>query len=360
MTTAYAALFEVAFRHAFYMDGRSRDFRAVPTPGCQKLLDQHGLLFRRSASGFTVYAQVLPGSDPPALIRDVGSDAMAFRFYLRLTNPDFSNITRLPEHDGMRSLFYFNNLREDRQDGRRYLGDSVAGLRLGEPVRRAFGAAYTYSFAAPVNDAALQLTDLFDNVKLNTSVEVYDPAETVSSFQLNPYQLSSVSPGRYALTDSHGGREDIYYDPSLFGHDVFGLLEIYNRTDALTPDDSERVPAAYRFLDGDEITGKGAYTVAFEPRSTVWRYIVTKKYDTNGIALDNLGIAGGIAFTKSPDTEQVTFTSDAQVPLAEAPPGLTLEDNGTKIRRLPHPRMNTPLKKETPAGPYRSDMYVYI
>lgn len=356
MKTHYATLFQCDLRHTYYDDGQARNIIVEPTPGCRRLLAQYDLVFRPERGLFSVFARVDPDTDPPALFHRFGSDAVAFRFCLRLGSPYFHHITTLPEHDGMRTVFYLDNLRDDQAGGRRYLGDSVTDHRLAPPIQCVFEETYDFAFQTPVSEAEIVVRDVFGRVHLTDVLT--DTSQSVATHRLNLRTLPR--PGRYEITDDHGEAESIYYDPTIHGRDIFGIVDIYNRTDLLTLDGSDRVPAPYRFLNGNEVTGQGRYTIGFEARSTVRRYIVTKKYDTNGIRLDDLGIAGGVSFNSTREAERVIFTSDGEVPLAEAPDPLTLEDSDTPLRNLPHPRMNTPLQRATPTDPYRSDLYVYI
>lgn len=356
MKLIYASLFQVTLRHAFYADGLSReDFVVDPTPATRRLLDAAGLVMRTAANGFAVYAEVQPDTDPPVLWRPLADDAIRFAFALRLARPALLRVSDLPVHTMGETLFVFDNLRDDQADGRRHMGDSVADARIGDPVHAVRQSTFVYPFAAPVTDAVLSVTDRFGGFQHVTSVR---EAEPVATYALN-LEAAGLSPGRYRITDDHGGQQDLYFAPGLGGERLFGIIELYSRTDPLTPDASDRVPVDYRFLDGSTLTTQGDYTVQFAARRTTWRYVVTKRYDSNTIGLDGLAVAGG-AFTKTTSAQQALFESDTEVALSEAGQDFDLEHDGTKLIDLPSPTLQTPLQEGTADGHKTSELYIYV
>ena len=67
------------------------------------------------------------------------------------------------------------------------------------------------------------------------------------------------------------------HEPALEGRDAFAVIDIFSRTDRLTPDASDRVPVAYRFLSGDALTAR-TYTVGLPARATRWTYVVVVQW----------------------------------------------------------------------------------
>ncbi len=361
MRTVYATLFRVRLRHSFYASGESvDDFRVEPAPATRRSLLEHGLVFRRLADGWAVYAEIEPDSSPESLLRPLGTDGLRLTFLLLPKNPYLWNISDLPEHRPGRSVFYFNNLRDDQADGRLHLGDSVAGTRVGEALSLVAGESYTYLLAPPKNAALFEIDDLFGNTLDTASFALPDPAESTSEHRLDLTKIKRLAAGRHTVSDDGGGSKTFYYDPDVFAARPFGVVEIFSRTDTLTPDKSELVPADYRFLDGDELTGVDTYTLQLESRSTSWRYNVIKKYGSNGFPLAHLSIDGPVTFTKSVESDRAVFTSNAAVALAESPQALVLEDKNDPVRTLPNPAAATPLQAGAAPDSYVSEMYVYV
>jgi len=359
MKTAYTTLFSVKLRHSFYMGGRStEDFVIRPTPWSRRKLRQYGLVFRPQEDGFTVYTEIEPDSEPPVVHKPIGQDTLRFAFLLDAVNPYVESISEVPRRR-QGSLFYFNNLRNDKKDGRLHLSDSVAGARVGNAIRLASGASFTYSFAAPVNRATIEIKDLFGSHVHRTSFSFPNPGEATSEHRLDLGEVRNFVPGRYVLTDDHGGTQTIYYDPELSHSRPFGLVEIFSKTDTLTTDGSDQVPVDYRFLVGQEVKPVPPYHLQLEALRTTWRYQVMKTYQSNGIDLSKVTIFG-IPFDEVRESEKATFTSRDPVPLAESPPTLELRHSDKKIRTLPGPGLSTPLQEGAAQGSYLSEMYVYV
>jgi len=356
MVLTYRQLFQLSVRHAFYSDGVSGDFIVEPTPACQAMLSAFGLLSRPAADGFTLVAPLDPDEMAETLLRPLGDDTLVFRFVLRMKNRHVLTVTDVDLPELGQEVFYFNNLREDIDSGRNHLGDSVDDARVGAPILFVARTTYTHTFDTPVSSATLTLTDLFGNVRETFS---FAYAETVETYKVDLGAVDGLTPGRYLLDDG-ALQTAFYYDPGLFGHEVFGVIEIYNKTDTLTPDASDQVPAAYRFLVGNLLADGGDYTLQFEARSTTWQYVVERKYSDINIDLALLAIAGAIPFTKTTDTDSATFESDSEVAFSEARQSLNLQHNSTTIRALPNPGMTHVLQEGDTPGSFLSRMYINV
>ena len=117
----------------------------------------------------------------------------------------------------------------------------------------------------------------------------------------------------------------------------------------------------WRFLDGDEVTGQGAYTLGFGARATTWRYVVVRKYDGSTVDLNDLAVTGDVAFpAPTVDGDRAVFTSNAPAALAEVPRTVVLEHRNRRLRSLPSPGLQTPLQEGAAAGQYTSELYVYV
>ena len=361
MRLSYRSLFKIQTRHTFYQEAVSAaDFRVRPTATTQTLLDQRGLVFRAESGRFGIYAEVVPGSEPARLSRAIDPENMVFGFELEAINPYLINISRLGHYRPGRELFYFDNLRHDQVGSELYLGDSVAGQRLGAPLALQSSTIVDYSFTNPVASAQLTLVDRFGNQLDSQLVSAPAGQGLLSSFRYDLADIPGVGPGRYRLQDNLGGDQQFYYDPQLFGGNVFGVIELFNRTDQLTPDSTNRVPNAYRFLDGDQVIVTGDFIFQLERRSTRWRYIVDKKYANNGISLAQLGVTGPVAFSRDDTPTQAVFTAQDPLPLGEVQQVVTLAHNGSQIRNLPNPTARSPVLGLAGIGNQFSDIYVSV
>lgn len=361
MKLSYKPLFQVRLRHTFYQKGVSlSDFRVKPTPATETLLQDRGLVFRHEPDHFAVYAEVAPDTEPGELKRAIGDENLCWRFLLEPLHPYLFNISQLDHYRVGRELFCFDNLRDDRADGRLYLGDSLAAARLGDPVALQGSETLHYRFQTAVSSAQLSLFDRFGNLLDSLQLQVPPGEGRTREFRYDLSGVPGMRAGRYRLQDDQGGELSFYYDPALFGGNVFAVIELFNRTDERTPDNSNRVPPAYRFLDGDQLTGLEAFTLQLERRNTRWRYIVSKKYDNNDVTLAQLAVTGPVSFDRADEAQRVVFTAQDPLPLAQTQQKITLAHNGTEIRGLPNPSLSSPLDGTAAEGIKYSDIYIYV
>jgi len=361
MRVVYRKLFRIRVRHGWYANAETRgDFELAPTESTAALLDAVSLRTRRYPDGLTVFGEVEPDSNPPALVRPLGSDALRFAFELRAVKPALLNIAELPGFNPGRSVFCFDNLHEEIDSGRKLLGDSVANARIGTPARLVTGSMYTHEFTAPVHSATIRVLDRFGAQLASLDARSPQPPARLTGYRIDLSAIAKLVPGRYTIADDHGASNAIYHDPGLDASRPLGVIEIYSRTEPITPDNSNRVPAGYRFFSGDSLTGFDSYHLQFEALATTWRYIVTKKYDNNGITLDQLAIDGPLNFGKSVSGMRAVFTSDAAVRFSETPRGLKLKAGNTQIRDLPDPGERTVLGRGAGPGSFVSDTFVYV
>ncbi len=370
MHTVYSTLFRVRLRHSFYEleppteeSGQSTgDFRVEPAPATRRKLEEHALLFRPLADGWAVSAEVEPDSSRRSLLRPLGTDGLRLSFLLLPQNPYLWSISNLPEYRPGRSVFYFNNLRDDQGDGRLHLGDSAAGTRVGEAYPLVAGTSFTH--ATPRNAATLTIEDLFGNTLDTDSFAYPDSGDSTYEYPLDLTQLERLAAGLITVREDSGGSKSFsgrpktfYYDPEIFAARPFGVVEIFSRTDTLTPDKSERVPDAYRFLEGNTLAAV-TYTLQLTSRSTTWRYRMVEKSGSKGLPLKELSIGGTTKFDRSND--HTTFTSQEEVALRESPRALVLKHKKESVRPLPNPAASTPLAKGEKRGKYISEIYINV
>lgn len=361
MQIVYRSLARMRVRHAWYADGvTSGDFEIRPTAATSDLCLALGLRTRVYADGLAVFAEVEPETDPPALLRPVGDDSIRLVFELRALNPLLLGIADLPAYTPARQVFCLDNLRADESDGRRHLGDAVDDARFGDPVVLLPRGIHDHAFAAPALAAVFTITDRFGAEVATIAAASPDGVTPMTAYRIDLTAIDAVGRGRYAIADDQGTAAWVYYDPDLEASRPLAVIELYTHTRSLTPDAADRVPASYRFLDGDEIAA-AVYTIQFDALATTWRYIVTKKYTTNGIALEDLSIDGPVAFGGAISGSQAVFTSAAAVTLSAARRGLQLLKAGAQpVRDLPEPGLATPLGRGATPDDFVSDMFVYV
>lgn len=364
MHVAFRRLFRVRVRHDWYADSQVRedDFEVVPTPSTTSLLEELGLRTRALPDGLTVYGEVEPGSAPPLLRRPLGPVSLRFAFELRAPTTPLLNITELPPFKPAQTIFCLDNLREDIASGRKHLSDSMAGARFGAAVTLVTRPAYTHTLGAPAATATVTIRDRFGATVATLEARSPDGTTPQNACPLDLASVPKVVPGRYRITDNRGGVSAIYYDPGLAASRPFAVIEIYTRTEALTPDGSDRVPASYRFLSGDTVTGLDPYFVQLTAIATTWRFIVTKKYANNSVTLASLAITGPVAFTRVLSGSRVVFTSTTAVRLSASRRGLKLiqQPPTRDVRDLPDPDLQTPLGKVPAVPNFVSDLFVYV
>jgi len=374
MRIAYKRLFQVQLRHAFYTDGRSvQDFSVQPSPATANVLKSLGLIFRPAADGFSLYAQVGSGDPPHRLFNSIGNDTWRLNFFLRAINPYIRNMSALPAHRPGRSIFYFNNLRDDQAQQRLHLGDSIANARVGEALQVVAGSVYTHRFLdvgtsepVAVSSATITIQDMFGVSVHSESFQYPDTDEyKTSEYRMSFQDIPKLVPGRYVVTADQGKSQEIFYDPDLNQSWPFGVIEIFNRTESLTPAQTNLVPQDYRFLVGDELTGLNPYQLQFEARKTKWRYNIIKQYDTNTISLNQLSIVGALSFNPrvlepSGNPTRAIFTTSGEETLREIPHILELQTHGNVLRKLPNPQVSTALQKGSSPNHFVSDLFVYV
>ncbi|OQX78532.1 MAG: hypothetical protein B6D64_06445 [Bacteroidetes bacterium 4484_276] len=364
MIIKYDILFEVNVLHEYYKGGLTGDFVIVPTTSCMMLLDRYKLIYRQAETGFKIFAPVLPATDPPQLQNPLEGASLKFAFMVHLKNSYFDGISALPDFNPSRELFYFSNLYEDIEDDTRYLGDHLDGKRVGYPIKAIRSNNLNYRFKHPVNAAQFGLVDLFDNQYnlQHPDFSFPDPNDKVDSFQHNLGVIDGFKEGRYLMTDDQAGQLPFYYDRSLYARDVFGIIEIYSNTGGFTDPPNNLVPASYRFVENDAISGKGNYNLGFASSAWKWMFVCLKNPENigNGIDVSNLTVEGPVAFSKvgGDDVEERRILSDDPITSAEEPVSIILKHNGIKIRGLPNPVMGSILKKDNNEIYY--EMYIYV
>lgn len=359
MRVSYVPLVTVRFRHSYYADGRStRDFAVEPAPASRETLRRAGLLFKAADDGFAIVAEVVPDSEPPVRRKSFDAESLRLAFLLQAVNPCFGQITELPRQYPGAKVLHFTNLRPD-DDGALHLGDLAADRRVGEPIALAGGGLLNYKVIGKAEGIELSLTDMFGNRLGPVPYTIAATSQEATDLRVDLAAVTGISRGRHTLTDNRQGSMELYYDPDLSGANSFGIVELLASTVALSPDEEELVPAAYRFLDGQAVEPK-EYVLQFEKTATRWRYNVIKKYRTNSVELAKLAVTGPFAFSGTVAGDRAIFTSDTPIPLSERSHGIELKHNGSRLRMLPNPDIRTSLRMGEAAGRFVSEVNIYV
>lgn len=375
MRIAWYPLFRVRLRHEFYSDGASTtDFICVPLPGTREMLREHGLLWHGFGDGFGVFAEVDPATLPdatdparkPVLRTLTGDEVLRMQFALVLRNPYLVNFTALPALRPGSEVFYFDNLRSDTAGGPSFLGDSVADARVGSPILWVDGPVYTHRLSAPAPTATIELRDMFGQPVKTVAFDYSGAPEPARELRIDLSKIDGLEAGRYSAKDDQGGApHHFFYDPQGFEVRPFAVVEVFTSTVGLVAGAS-KVPVPYRVFQGNQIRRVDDFHLQWQARQTLWRYRVTKKYvvPAPGIPVASLQIGDGSDFDAVVDgSDKVTFTAKALRALSQQPAELVLNHNGNKkIRKLPSPRPEAPLKKETVGAVERevSELFIYI
>ena len=364
MIIKYDILFEVEVRHTYYTEACALDFDIEPSPECAALLGRLGFVFRKNNSGFKIFVQVVPGTNPAQLSNPPGDASLKFSFMMSLRNSYFGNITKIANHKPSYQVFYFNNLNEDIEDNHRFLGDHIDGLRVGNPISFIKSDILNYKFPNPVNSAAFTLEDIFGNSYQleKAGFSFVNPTDETSSFQHNLGAVPGINSGRFVMADNQAGSLPFYYNPSLYGKSVFGIIEIFTNTNNFTNPPNNLVPETYSFIEDDALTGKGKYTIGFEASQVKWMYVCRKNPGNtgNGISVNNLTVEGPVVFSKSggDDIEERRILSDDPITATDQQVNVILKHDGIKIRDLPNPALGSALK--TANNEIYYEMYIYV
>lgn len=344
----YQKLIGIQVLHDFYTSLIASDFTWIPEQNTRRVLNSLGLKTKAKSSGIRIFAEV-DASDK--LVKEQQTTSVKLVLFMRLDNPLFVNFSDLPFDLDHSKIFYFSNKSSNKREvfdmGRDSLllnqGDHVTAFDLMKVVGK------VYSFVLPGDDGAktANLVSLDSGDTLISREE----ASVDNRYNFN-FQLDGLKAGRYKLEIDGLEKDRFYYADEFSLNRYFAVVEIFSDTDS---------DYAY-FNPSDEITSKN-YSIAFNRRSTFWRYKVVNR---NSLDLSDPQIreeATPWDFTMAGGN---VFTSNTPMPLKEAPiTGIALKGDKNNnasvlIENLPNP--DPGLIKPDPDNPTNvySDIYIYL
>ena len=263
MPVTYRKWFTISCLHDYFADGQCRALALRPTRECRQLLARYECLFRATEDGGAVY---YGDSDDGTRLLDY-QESRPLAFTLTCNDPlleTYTDIELAAQHvSPAQSCYYFNNIVRNVETGgdTEYLLLHPPGAALTQGPILVKPDYFTYSFAAPLRDAALTVVDV---VHRQTVRETRTPKEPVSSWNVN---LSGAPRGRYSLNVDGQSTLEFYLSdqPAV---DYWGLVEIFPGGSEMT----DLVAADCRLLDASGATLQRDFAVAMSARKSIWRY----------------------------------------------------------------------------------------
>lgn len=345
----YASLFEVVFLHDYYKDSLCRDIMITPSPASQQTLRQLGWRVVNTDTGCKVFGKVTEVNKVDFLNTPVPENTRLV-FLLQLRNRTFETFTQLSLSKKQNEHFYFNNLvNNPGQGGTPLLVANTGSKKVSDnDLLRFERNSYrrSHNSNAPSHTGEVRFTD---------NGEIFSQTLDNNKDQFNfSIDLREATGGRAAFFLDGNKQDDFYLEDSGVGSDCFGVIEIFHRA---------ALPDGYRFVNSNRSVATKKYTIRFANRQTTWRYVVTRKFNTQ---VDEVKIkkanGGGIDFTNQggQPAGQFVLTSNTLVPLKEETvTGIRLTDKNDKelIAHLPNPSLSV-LKQE--GNQLFSDIFITI
>lgn len=287
MTTQFKTLFEVAIAHPYYREACEDVSFVLPASTAQWL--RNGKLVAKVLEG-RLYV-LFEADEGGAALKPIPGETL--RIGLRLTNPFFSNFTKVDAGFASSKLLY---------------GNAVAPALLDAPIKvRLVGNLFSHTLTDSDRPVTVTLRDKAGVVLQTDEITAALDRAAIS------YDLTALPPGVYTIDeDLPGGltRNPYYSDAELLQVGVFGLLEV-------------KIADSFYGVAPD-------FQIEFEPREeTLKYYVVARRYadaDINQLSISDSGFGDD-------GRPQITFTkvlSGAFTP-AEIAPALLTDDSGKVV-----------------------------
>ena len=249
--TKYRPLLKIHCTHEYFSQREIPDLEIFPAGITALTLKRLGLFFRKeSDQTFSIGYGMDHNGNSKLKYED---DIVKLSFWIQIKSMHFINYTDLPYELGD-IIYYFTNMDKDKVD------PSSLTLSTDEFVGTNDRLAimpnlFTYKFEQPLDSPEIQIVDELDDIIFEEELDGEFPACNID--------LTDALPGKYRLLID-GFEEKIFYlhPPRL--KKMFGVIDIYINKEDMSP---------YKLVDKIGKVYKKDYIIAFDSRSTRWKYV---------------------------------------------------------------------------------------
>ncbi len=310
MSVKYKILFVVELLNHYYADKQSRDFEIVPSKQTLIAMRNQAMLHKVLGNKLVVLVKVkstAPDLDEPFIDLNVDDH---FTFYLKVSNPNFLNVTNISYIPSQQQRFYFSNINQNQESSvlhltkeiaeynpaHNYAVASFAATNTGqvfEAIKSSSNANQhgledalywqsrgnnqyvTNNDLVEVSPALYHINTLaatnftIQVFKVNTTSGMYDvqvgetEEQTFSTPQTKiAISLNKLPAGRYRI-QVNSNSTDVYVDSDVLYNNVFGILEVFNH---LPADNS------FALLNNGGGLHENTFTICFANRFVIWKY----------------------------------------------------------------------------------------
>jgi len=187
MSLVYKKIAEVQLWHDYYLAKDASDMEYwldsynilndidfIPTPACQEALKNNKIVFKKTSTGFQLFARVVPSNVNPSLSKSFIflDDQTKFDFFIEIKHPYFFNFTNIRFTD-QNKIFYFSN------KGKAALPSGDYFLTVPHPNVASFSIG-------------MQVGDIVENGgnlhELNKNISVVTPFNNTDAFEIGDNQ----------------------------------------------------------------------------------------------------------------------------------------------------------------------------
>ena len=269
----YKPIYTINLKHGYYSDGRCPDLALVPSEECKRLLRRYRLLFREYPSSYQLLCPKTATSDYQMPL-DKG---LKFRFYLKLKNPGFARVTKMPVAidvkdilQGYRFLHYSNvpdsTSTPEILTASTYEHETKETHRVREPAKKE-GFFLKHKPVPGLDESAFLVGELAQD-HAEKHVDEYDKAMKKVIIDTSAYLKDHLFYLKYRTVPT-------------WHHQVWGVVDITNH-------DSDPKPKVFE--------------MKFQPKAVFWKYYVL----VPDLYYDDLSLKD-VLVTDETETMEVTF-----------------------------------------------------
>lgn len=342
----YIKILNLKIMHGFYSSFYTSDLELEPTPECSLLLKNLGIVFKKHKYGLSLFGDVAQGI---TLLKGIPDDAR-FSFLIKLKNRHFHNFSNIP-FPGKEQFFYFNNKSANAdgvfgQPGNKLLLTNNNYVGRQDLMKKVTG---TYNFPLPGNGSSKTAKLSF----IDLGVTYQETADSVDGFYHFQFDMKNAPSGRCKLTidASVVAVDNFYYLNEVHMGSTFGIVELF-----------ATAAAENTFVTNGNQPDYKDFKIAFEKRSTIWRYKIT---NTLNVSFPDAGILAPSphVFNKINDD---LYISQSAVPMLES--GIAsiefrkdvADDTTTLFENLPNAGIEQIIPDQSDPNKIYSDIFIYI